>query len=175
MALSIAAASAVHVAHAEPFPDPSPHIEERSGGGGPRCFQFDDHYPYYCRQLDLIQATSTFPQCSNMQEKLDFIFFKYTGIYFRSDYYGEYLVDSHGFRIYIHCFHARYCINHLKKLQQQNNIKSFNWILHQDHLPALGCSKSQGCVKPGLWTSCHARTQEQRKLNKPFSDPIVCE
>ncbi len=104
-----------------------------------------------------------------------YFFFKYTGIYFRSDYYGEYLVDSHGFRIYIHCFHARYCINHLKKLQQQNNIKSFNWILHQDHLPALGCSKSQGCVKPGLWTSCHARTQEQRKLNKPFSDPIVCE
>ncbi len=35
--------------------------------------------------------------------------------YFRSDYYGEYLVDSHGFRIYIHCFHARYYINHLKK------------------------------------------------------------
>ncbi len=36
-----------------------------------------------------------------------------------------------------------------------------NWILCQAHLPTKGCSKLQRCVKPELWTSCHARTPEK--------------
>ena len=36
------------------------------------------------------------------------------------------------------------------------------WILCQAHLPAKWCSKSQQCVKPELWTSCHARTLEKK-------------
>ena len=36
-----------------------------------------------------------------------------------------------------------------------------NWILCQAHFLATGCSKLQRCVKPELWTSCHAMTPEK--------------